>query len=218
VVAVLAALYWKAISGKGQFIELSKQEALISMQRVESVTFANDQVVIKRTGGENRMPGGVLPCKDGYIVIITPEEHQWKALIELIGNPEWSHQPWCKDREARSENASEINELLSQWTVKHTKEEIFKKGQALSCPVSPCQSAEDLFKSEQLAAREFFLEIEHPELGPLMFPTSPYRFSESPWLFKKWAPFLGESNETVYCGRLGYTEEELHKLKQDGVI
>ena len=218
VVAVLAALYWKGVSGRGQFIELSKQEALISMQRVESVTYANDRVVMTRTGGQNRMPGGVLPCKDGYIVIITPEEHQWKALMALLGNPEWSRQPWCKDREARSKNASKINELLSRWTIEHTKEEIFKKGQALSCPVSPCQSAEDLFKSEQLAAREFFVELEHPELGPIKFPTSPYRFSESPWLFKQWAPLLGESNEAVYCGRLGYTKKQLEKLKHDGVI
>jgi crotonobetainyl-CoA:carnitine CoA-transferase CaiB-like acyl-CoA transferase len=218
VVAVLAALYWKGVSGRGQFIELSKQEALISMQRVESVTYANDQIVMTRTGGQNRMPGGVLPCKDGYIVIITPEEHQWKALMALLGNPEWSKQSWCKDREARSKNASKINALLSRWTIAHTKEEIFKKGQALSCPVSPCQSAEDLFKSEQLAARKFFVELEHPELGPIKFPTSPYRFSESPWLFKQWAPLLGESNEAVYCGRLGYTKEQLEKLKHHGVI
>jgi crotonobetainyl-CoA:carnitine CoA-transferase CaiB-like acyl-CoA transferase len=138
--------------------------------------------------------------------------------VELLGNPEWSKQPWCKDRESRSIHAFEINELLSQWTLKHTKEEIFKKGQALSCPVSPCQSAEDLLKSEQLAAREFFVEIEHPELGPIKIPSSPYHFSESPWLFRQSAPLLGEANETIYCGRLGYTEDKLKKLKLDGVI
>lgn len=218
VVAVLAALFWKGVSGQGQFIELSKQEALISMQRVESVTFANDGFVMTRTGTQNRMPGGVLPCKDGHIVIITPEEHQWKSLMELIGNPEWAKEPWCKDREAQIKNASKINELLTKWTSERTKEEIFKKAQALGCPVSPCRSAEDLLKSEQLAARKFFVEIDHPELGPIEFPSSPYHFSESPWQFKRWAPCLGEHNEEIYCGKLGYSEKELENMKQKGVI
>ncbi|MBC8420465.1 MAG: CoA transferase, partial [Desulfobacterales bacterium] len=96
VVAVLAALYWKGLSGQGQHIDMSKQEALISMQRVESVTYANDQIVMTRTGNKTRMPGGVLPCKDGHIVVITPEEHQWDALMTLIGNPAWSKEPWCR--------------------------------------------------------------------------------------------------------------------------
>lgn len=217
-VAVLAALFWKGVSGQGQFIGISKQEALISMQRVESVTYANDQLVMTRTGHSRQMPGGVLPCKDGHVVVITPEEHQWKALMELLGNPEWSKQAWCQDRQARAENAAEINELLREWTMKHTKEEIFRKGQALSCPVSPCQSAEDLVNSEQLEARNFFVENEHPMLGRLKFPSSPYRLSESPWRTERSAPLLGESNEEVYCGRLGYSKEDMERLKQDGVI
>jgi crotonobetainyl-CoA:carnitine CoA-transferase CaiB-like acyl-CoA transferase len=218
VVSILAALFRKGVSGEGQFIELSKQESLISMQRVESVTYANQEVVITRTGGENRMPGGVLPCKDGYVVIITPQEHQWKALMALLGNPGWSRQSWCLDRQRRAKNSEAINQRLIAWTMKHTKEEIFRKGQALSCPVSPCQSAEDIVNSEQLAARGFFAEVEHPVLGRLPFPTTPYRFSESPWRAERPAPCLGEANEDVYCGQLGVSKKELEKLKKEGVI
>ena len=218
VVAVLAALYWKGISGQGQHIDMSKQESLISMQRVESVTYANDQIVMTRTGNKTRMPGGVLPCRDGHIVIITPEEHQWNALMTLIGNPAWSKEPWCRDREGRSEHADDINKLLIEWTKQHTKEEIFRKGQALSCPVSPSKSAEDLMNSEQLKHRGFFAEVTHPFLGPLKMPTSASRFSESPWLFERPAPLLGEANEEIYGERLGYKKEELEILKTKGVI
>jgi len=218
VVAVLAALYWKGISGRGQRIDMSKQEALISMQRVESVTYANDEVVMTRTGNKTRMPGGVLPCKDGHIVVITPEEHQWNALMTLIGNPGWSKEPWCGDREARAQHVDAINKLLIEWTKQHTKDEIFRKGQALSCPVSPTRSAEDLINSEQLKDRGFFAEVTHPFLGPLKMPTSASRFAESPWRFERPAPLLGESNEEIYCERLGYKKEELEMLKTKGVI
>lgn len=218
VVAVLAALFWKGVSGQGQFIELSKQEALISMQRVESVTYAKDGICLDRTGRQIRMTGGVLPCKDGYVVIVTPQEPQWLALMELIGNPEWSKEKWCQDRRQRNQRADEINGWITEWLMVHTKDEIFRKGQALSCPISPVHSAEDLVVSEQLAARDFFEENEHPVMGRVKFPTTPYRFSESPWRLERSAPLLGQHNEEIYCSRLGFSKEELLKLKGRGVI
>jgi len=218
VVAVLAAIYHKGVSGRGQHIDMSKQEALISMQRVESVTYANDELVMTRTGNMARMPGGVLPCKDGHIVVITPQEHQWKALMKLIGDPPWSREPWCDDRDARNQHANEINKLLIEWTTRHTKEEIFRKGQALSCPVSPSNSVEDLMNSEQLKAREFFRDVSHPQVGQFQMPSSASRFSESPWRFERNAPLLGESNEEIYIETLGYTREDLDTLKSEGVI
>ena len=217
-VGVLSALYRKMVTGRGQFIELSKQEALISMQRVESVTFANHGVIMGRGGNSRQMVGGVLPCKDGYICVLTVEEHQWQALVELVGDPEWKEQDWYKELPARIENAGEINRRLAEWAKDKTKEEIFRKGQALSCPVSPLYSAEDLVKSEQLNSREFFVEVEHPEMGRLKFPTAPYKFSESPWSFDRPAPLLGQHNEEILCGRLGYARDQLAGLKESGVI
>jgi len=217
-VAIMAALFWKGITGKGQFIEISKLEALMSMQRVESVTFANDGVIMNRTGTANPMPGGVMPCKDGYVVSVSPEDHQWNALMELLGNPEWSKKDWCKDSIVRTTHAAELTLLIMDWMKDRTKEEIFRKGQALSCPISPLHSSEDMVKSEQLQARGFFVEMDHPAIGKLKFPSSPYRFSETPWQLNRMAPKLGEHNEEIFGGRLGTAREELVKLKEAGII
>jgi crotonobetainyl-CoA:carnitine CoA-transferase CaiB-like acyl-CoA transferase len=220
-IAVLAAYFWKGITGRGQFIELSKQEALISMQRVESVTFANDGVEMTRLPakqGGHQMPGGIMPCKDGYVVVLMPEEHQWKSLMTLMGNPEWSGNDWCKDSFSRSQHAEELNKHIQNWMMEHTQEEIFRKGQALGCPIAPLQSAENVVKSEQLNSRGFFSDIDHPELGTIKYPTMPYRFSKSPWSLERLAPIIGEHNEEILCDRLGCTSEELTKLKEEGVI
>ena len=173
---------------------------------------------MERTGSQRRMPGGIMPCKDGYIVVLTVEEHQWKALLELLGNPEWSRGDLCKDFEARLKNALEINALIREWMMEHTKEEIFRKGQALSCPVSPLYSAKDLANSEQLAARGFFVDMDHAEAGRLKFPSAPYQFSQTPWRLERPAPLLGQDNEEIYSRRLGYTREELAELKETGVV
>jgi len=218
-VAVLAALYWKGLTGEGQFIELSKQEALISMQRVESVTFPNDKVNMTRTGGvQGRMPGGIMPCKDGYVVSVTPEEHQWRALMELIGNPEWSREEWCKDPVTRSERAPEVTAHIVEWMKEHTMDEIFRKGQALSCPIAPVRSAADVLSSEQLRSRGFFVDMEHPAAGKFKCPSAPYRFSRTPWHLERPAPMLGQHNEEIYAHRLGYTGEALENLRRCGVI
>ena len=218
VVAILAAFFWKGVSGKGQFIEISKQEALINMQRVESVTFANMGLIMNRMGMSNAMPGGIMPCKDGYVVSVSPEDHQWDSLMELIGEPDWSKKDWCKDRFVRAENAVELTKLIVEWMVRHSKEQIYREGQSLSCPIAPLHSTEDMVKSEQLQARAFLAEIEHPAVGKLKFPTSPYRFSKTPWQLRRPAPLLGESNEEIYCERLGYSRDELVKLREAGII
>ena len=217
-VAVLGALFRKGVSGKGQFIEISKQEALISMQRVESVTYANEGVYMSRTGGLNPMPGGMLPCKDGYVVIVVPQNHQWDALMTLMGNPHWSEEEWTRYPESRNRRTQEINERLIPWLMQHPMEEIFRKGQALGCPVSPVFSPEDQARSQQYKEREFFGENRHPVMGRTRFPTTPYRFSETPWRLARSAPLLGEHNDEIYGSRLGLTREELGSLKEAGVI
>jgi CoA:oxalate CoA-transferase len=219
VVAVTAAYYWKILTGKGQFIEMSKQEALMSMQRVESVTFANDQVVLTRGGDKvRRMPGGIMPCKDGYIVVVTPEEHQWNSLVKLIGDPQWAKEDWCRGPISRSENAEIINERIIEWTMNHSKEEIFRRGQALSCPIAPVNTAADIYHSEQFKARNFFVEMKHPKVGKIPFPSSSFRFSKTPWKLLRAAPLLGEHNEEIYGRHLGISKEELANLKNKGII
>lgn len=219
-IAIMAALFWKGKTGKGQFIEMSKQEALMSMQRVESVTFPNAGINMSRAGmAQRRDPTGIMPCKDGYVVIVTPEEHQWEYFMKLLGNPEWSEEEWCKDRIKRVENVDRIAEPILEWMKDKNKEDVFRQGQALSVPVAPINSAKEVVESPQFNSRNFFVETEHPIAGKIeKFPSSPYRFSKTPWQIERPAPLLGEHNEIIYCKRLGYTREELENLKESGII
>jgi crotonobetainyl-CoA:carnitine CoA-transferase CaiB-like acyl-CoA transferase len=219
VLPVLAALFSKGVTGKGQFIEISRQEALISMQRVESVTFANDGVVITRgVSRKGGMPGGIMQCADGYVVVITPQQHQWEALVALVGDPAWAEEEMCRDALSRAENVETINLQLGEWMQRHTREEIFHRGQALNCPVAPVYSAEDMAKSEQYQAREFFVEVEHPEIGKLLVPSCAHHFAETPWAYRRPAPALGEHNEEVLCEELNYTVEDLVRLREAGAV
>ena len=71
-------------------------------------------------------------------------------------------------------------ERIGSWMKKHTREEICSKAQALSCPIAPINSSEDVVNSEQMKARGIFVEMEHPEAGRMKIPSAPYHFSEDP--------------------------------------
>ena len=88
----------------------------------------------------------------------------------------------------------------------------------LGCPVAPYNTAKEVLDSEQMGARGFFVQIEHPAAGKSKYPSAPYKFSKTPWKAGRPAPLLGQHNEEVYCQRLGYSKQELIQLREAGVI
>ncbi len=218
-VAVLAAYYWKKVSGKGQFLEISRQEALMAMQRIEAANFRNAAFSVDRSKKvHQRRIGGMMPCKDGYISLVLPQESQWDSLLKMMGNPEWSNEPYCKDKKERPDHTDEINEKIAVFVRDYTRREIVELGQSFSVPISPVNTAKDIVESEQFNAVGFFKSIKHPKMGEVKLPTAPYRFSKTPWKMRRVAPLLGEHNEEIYCDRLGFSREELIRLRQSDII
>ena len=101
--------------------------------------------------------------------------------------------------------------------LEHTKDEIYHQGQACGIPVTKVANIQDVVESNQYNARQFFIEIEHPSLGKIRYPSWPCKFSETPPSAYRPAPLLGEHNEQVYT-RLGYSRQDLICLKAAGVI
>jgi len=216
-VATLAALYWRGLSGIGQYIDVSREEALISLDRIDIGAFANEGAAAikqRRIG----MLGGLMPCQDGYVVIVAPQQHQWQGLVKMMGSPEWALGEKCRDEFTRSENAEELQPLIEEWMLQHTRDEIYHGAQQYGCPVGPVNTAADVFASPQMRARGFFADIDHPEAGKLSYPSASYMFSETGWQASRAAPILGEHNRDVYCGRLNYTEEELADMEAQGTV
>jgi len=215
-VALMGALYHRLFTGRGQHIDVSKQEALISLERVEISRYAMGDTI--STVSVQRMVGGLHRCKDGYVVITIPQQHQWEALAKLVGKPEWIEEENYRDEFARATHAEELNARIGEWMREHTKDEIYHRGQALSCPIGAVSTAEELLNSEQLKARDFFRDVEHPKIGRVKFPSAPYSFSQTPWRLEHPAPLLGEHNEEIYCGRLGYSRDDLVRMRAASTI
>ena len=216
-IAILAALYWRGKSGSGQRIDISKQESLMALNRLDMVRSANEGEVITRA--KQGVPyGGALPCRDGYTVFVTWESVQWDRLVAFMGDPEWANDDKFRDYASRYQHGELLNALLTEWLVNHAKEELYHEGQAAGVPFAMVYTSKDLVDSEHLKARGFFVEIDHPRTGKVKYPSAPYKFSETPWQVKRPAPLLGEHNEEVFVRWLGHPREKLAKLGSAGVI
>jgi crotonobetainyl-CoA:carnitine CoA-transferase CaiB-like acyl-CoA transferase len=216
-VATLGALFYQRATGVGQRVDLSKQEALIAMSTAE-LSFYPNLGVIPTRGTRGYTVGGIMPCKDGFVEICLYSERDWEGLVKLIGEPQWAKSEEYKDTSSRAEHSSEVQQLLTDWLMQHTMEEIYQRGQKLRVPIGAYYTPEDLLNSAHLKSRGFFAEREHRELGRITCPTAPYKFSKTPWRGERTAPLLGEHNETIYHTRLGYSKEDLATMRGLGII
>ena len=213
-VATLAALFARLTTGQGQHIDISKFEALLALERVVVAHFANTTEPPPWPG----MVGGLVPCQDDYVVITAVQNHQWQGLTELMGNPAWTQDEKCRDEITRSQHRDEIQPLLEEWMAQHPKEEIYHKGQALGVPIGPVRTAAEIANWLQARQRGFFAHLDHPQAGRLEYPTAAYKMSKTPWRGERAAPLLGEHNEQIFCGRLGYSAEQLATMAAEGAI
>ena len=216
----VAALYAREIWGVGQHIDVSKQEATLGLIRMMLTRAQVHGEAINKSRSYDY--GGSFPCKDGYVMIFPREDRQWKALVQIMERPELADEERFFTRAARIQHADEVNQLISQWTVSLTKEEIYNQVAPSGCPAALFATSEDVFRSAQLRDRQFFSQIDHPKAGKLPYPGRPYKLT-TPSMEEmrdemRPAPLLGQHNERMFCDELGLCLDKLADLQSGGVV
>lgn len=212
----VAALYAREVWGCGQHVDISKQEATFGLNRLMFAQAQAEGQVVDRT--RSYVYGGIFPCKDGYVMLYPREDRQWRALVEIMGQPELADDERFINRASRIQNAVELNKQISQWVKPLGKDEIYSVVAPSGCPVGLYADSQDLHNSPQLKSRQFFQDVDHPQAGQLAYPVRPYRFSGLPEGAPKAAPLLGQHNEEILCGELGLPPSKLAGLRRAGVV
>ncbi|MFO8010523.1 MAG: CoA transferase [Dehalococcoidia bacterium] len=222
-VAILAALYMRPVTGKGQFIEITVHET--SRMGLYPWIIPNYHYAVNPDTPpptpEVRMGASiypVYPCKDGFIRVIALTPRQWDALVRVLGNPEVLQTPEWRDFLYRIGNANDLYFLMLEFTEKYTMLELFEAGNREGVPIAPILKVNDFYHSAHTKAREFFIEVEHPVSGKADYPGPPYKWSETPATIRRPAPCLGEHNESIYCDELGLSKDDLIALRGSGAI
>ncbi|HEY48863.1 MAG TPA: CoA transferase [Dehalococcoidia bacterium] len=162
------------------------------------------------------MPQGVYPCKNGFINTLSLPQW-WPRYLQAMEMPELLEDPRFQNIFSM-EAGMEFDAIWYSWLADHNKEELFEKFINAKIASAPVNSPEDLLKNPHLKEREYFTEIDHPETGKVTYPGAPFKMSDTPWQIRSPAPLLGQHNEEIYCNILGYTRDDLVKLRESGVI
>jgi crotonobetainyl-CoA:carnitine CoA-transferase CaiB-like acyl-CoA transferase len=221
----LIALMHAGRTGRGQHIDISIQETTLAISHICGVgRWLEDGLIPRRegTGLTASTPSGAYPCRDGQIYLMVNRPAHWKALAQWIHQETGNEEVLLPLFEGPSSKRQEYRELIdlfvSNMTKKHSVDEIFHEGQRRHIAFTPLNTTERVIQDDHLAAREYFVEIDHPESGRLRYPGAPYRHARTPWAIRRPAPRVGEHNEEVYAGELGLRADEIEALKRSGVV
>lgn len=216
-IASLGALFSRLSTGEGQHVEVSAQESLLSILELTFEFYPYMNLPSSRLGQKPIQPLEFLECKDGWIFLCCVEEHQWKNFVSIMDSPEWAGEEIFADRLSRAANWDVLGPLLQDWVKDQTVMDLYHKCQSRRVPIAPASTMGDLFNNEHLKSRGFFATIDHPATGPLQYPGTLYKFSQSPWEIRRPAPLLGQHNDEIY-GKLGLSPLEISELKKQKVI
>ena len=193
----LACLHGRARSGGGQHLDVASAEVLgaLFVGALNVGGYAQDGRFDRRTGGAGMglaAPAGILPCRDGHVLLIALEKAQWRGLRAAMGDPEWARPELFDDMWERGRNADLLYTLLGEWTRDLDKEEIMAACQAHGCPATAVYTMADLADHPHLVARNAIVEIEHPALGRVRTLGAPIRLPDCPGGPRTPAPLLGQ--------------------------
>ncbi|MDY6932591.1 MAG: CoA transferase [Spirochaetota bacterium] len=218
-ITTMSAIFACNISGFGQHVDISEQEALTSMIRRDLGLYNYEGIIKTRIKGSQPQVEFVMGhCKNGYFYMLCNTDKFWDAWVELMDSPDWTKEAFCQDRASRRENWYKIRPRIEEWSEGQLLEDIVSEAQSRRIPCMPINTIEELYKSELLKDRDYFVEIDHKEAGKIKYPGAPYKLSQTPWHIKSPAPLLGEHNDKILGGQLGYSRKDLVKMRVEGVI
>lgn len=217
----MSALFAREMTGTGQHVDVSEQEALVRAIGMAIVSTINRNETPSRIAGVGRPIATRKPLitKDGYFTAQFFMDHFWEALKNVMGHPEWMDQELFAESQLRMENLDAILLLVEEWSKDYTKAEIYQILQVENhIPCLPVNTMEDIFNHPHYIERETFQETSHPDIGHFKSPGPPYRWSKTPWEIASAAPRLGQHNKEIFCDKLGYSQSDLTKMYQVGII
>lgn len=218
-VGIVAALLAREATGQGQYIDVSIQECMASLHQFVVNRYEYSGAIQKRVGNRYMYshPITLYECSDGWISLSPSTEDQAERMLMIMGMDHLLEDPKFENGFMRLANADEFDELAKPYFIDKTRREVVELFQELRVPTAYVSSVRDLINDPQLEARGFFQTVDHPEAGLQPIAVGPYKMSETPMTVGP-APLLGQHTDQVLSTLLEMPEDEISKLKSDGII
>ena len=221
-VGVLAALYHRQRTGQGQMINTALLQTAVTYMAPYIGEWETGKRLRKQVGNRGYWVG---PCdlyktKDGrWVMLAIITNSIWRRFCKFIGREDLATGPKFHNDLARWEHRDIIDPIVSQWVASQTAEEVIATAEKIPIPCGICYKHTEVAHDPQVKALEMLTEVPSPDGSSKVLVTGPpLRMSETPPKIERSFPAIGQYNEEIYCGLLGYSHEDLVKLKEEGAI
>jgi crotonobetainyl-CoA:carnitine CoA-transferase CaiB-like acyl-CoA transferase len=220
---ILTALYHRDAqkAGTGQVVDVAIYESVFNMMESTIPEYDKAGVVREREGTRlsGIVPTGTYVCKDDvYVIIGANGDNLFKRLMAAIGRPEMASDPRFEHNDDRVPWADEIDQAISDWTLRLPSTAVIRILESAAVPVGPIYSAKDMMADPHFQARGLFQEVDLGGGDKVRLPAILPRLTETPGSLEWPGPQLSAHNREIYGGLLGYSDEEIEKLSAAGII
>ncbi|HPF86862.1 MAG TPA: CoA transferase [Candidatus Limiplasma sp.] len=222
VIGVLAAVNARHETGKGQRIDVSLVDSVVASLENAFARYFDTGKIPERMGNSyaSIAPYDSYRASDGYVIIACGNQRLYEKLCNDVLD-----MPWMITDERfltvplRVHNNEIQKQYIETWTLQHTVEEVTDIVLSHGIPAGPIFDVGQITRDQHIAgAREMFVEIEHPVIGKMKVNGNPIKMLDTMPSIRRPAPVLGQHNDEIYTGMLGYTPQELANFEHDGVI
>ena len=221
-IGAMFAIYNRDIvgTGEGQMIDCCLTESALRIQESIIAEYNYDGTIRTRIGNGTlvTVPSGHFLTKDGkYLALSVSGDKLFRQWCEAIGRPELADVEEYKTGGGRTAHREEINKICEEWALEHTIQECLDVlGDDI--PSSPIYNVADIMKDEHFKFRNDIVEVDTEQFGPIKMQNCTPKMLGTPGQIRWAGAPLGKFNKEVYGERFGYTDEDLTKLKEEGVI
>jgi crotonobetainyl-CoA:carnitine CoA-transferase CaiB-like acyl-CoA transferase len=225
-VTLLAALDERERSGRGCYLDVSQAECGVWFLSPQVAAFSADGTVPGACGNRDALfvPHGVFPCRRGgpggaeHVAIAVRDDRDWHALAAIMSRAELAMDPRYATAEDRRAHEDQLEAIVAEWTASRTASEIEQVCQAAAVPAHRASTSTDFVTDPQLAHRGHLIRLPHRLHGEVVVEGPRYMLSDTPGRVVKAAPTIGEDNERVLVGMLGWDPERIEALERIGAL
>jgi crotonobetainyl-CoA:carnitine CoA-transferase CaiB-like acyl-CoA transferase len=217
---VLAALFQRTRTGRGQHVEVSLQDAIVpSLTSNIAGLLSDNTATFERTGnrhgGMSVAPYNAYPAADGWVTILCPTDKHWQRLCVLMDDPA-TDDPRFATMPLRCDNMDAVDEIVGRWTATRSKEEMAATLKDLKIPCAPVVTLPELLEDPHVKARGVLREVTD-EQGTFRTLGSPLFLSDSPMVEPRRSGGLGQDTDAVLA-EAGMSADDIEKLRAAGVV
>lgn len=215
---IMLALFMRERTGEGQFVDSAMLDNMIALNERMVMLYTVTGQSPQRGRLKHLYPRGAFKCKDGYLALNVPDDTIWERLCKAMGRDDLISDSRSAGGTARAGNAGYLKPIIENWLAEKTRGEAEEYLNAQGVPVGPVYTAEEVFSSPQVRARNSLVTVVDPEVGAFKFARTPIHLSENPEIPRNPSPDLGEHNREILRDLLNYCEETIRSLEEKKVI